>query len=782
MALLTLRHRSLVVVLAVLVAVLYLAGPHVKLLGSEKACNAACKVNLAKESLVDNIGVVRAGYDPEDSSVRSSIATNAQGSDHDSDQSNGNSMSTDGILVKRLPPQCTPLIQNGVKLARGVWQAFGGNLPPATPYGRGYVTLAKVMGWDRQRIDNVPLPEVWKDAFKMIPASVPGYKEFPPLGKTTENTQIDWHHRLPYSYGDKVPRRITNAVYQTLYVPSAKAIISRAAWSPTAALRLEIPNPTRKDIDDNLPRLHRLSDIMWLDWTDLVKKEDESGLRYIARENIKGYNEVSLIEQISKARRQTTDIPWSKRMTFEIDSSEGLAILGTAHGTGLAWLLMHRAQNLGDRNPQVTIFNPEGKTPCLIWDLIPVPDLVLKDSTFGELQPPEYCDNFLHTNPGLDPPPPFCQCLDCVNWPGWLERPGPGHPDRRSIANATLGQTESHFVSQDSSLQKRAPDKYQCLVEGGMHALQGIVQATGGSLVYPAPNWGKVDDKLANAHGWARTRDDSVKLPEVWKDAFKLMPAPLPGYKKGPNDTENTVIEWNHRLPYVYGDCRQRIPTGAFIRTMYVPGAKAIISEVAISPPLAITLGALGITPKNWKDNIPRLASLSDIMWLDWVDLAADPAELRYIARQDVRGNDIEVLTKAIFTKRRGTLDVPWSRRLTFEVDQTEFLSILGSPPGKLVAWILIHHATILDHRNPQVTIFNPGGHNLCIIWDLIPGIILQTPPGTFGEVQPPGYCPHDKDKGPLPPYCACSTCYELPGVYSNDLHSRRRSLGNATT
>lgn len=92
-------------------------------------------------------------------------------------------------------------------------------------------------------------------------------------------------------------------------------------------------------------------------------------------------------------------------------------------------------------------------------------------------------------------------------------------------------------------------------------------------------------------------------------------------------------------------------------------------------------------------------------------------------------------LMKEIFRARRGTADVPWGKRLTFDLTSDEGKALFASPTGVAVNWLLIHHAASLGRREPRVTIFNPGGGNRgdnhCMMWDLVP----VGKKGVFGKV-----------------------------------------------
>ena len=164
------------------------------------------------------------------------------------------------------------------------------------------------------------------------------------------------------------------------------------------------------------------------------------------------------------------------------------------------------------------------------------------------------------------------------------------------------------------------------------------------------------------------------------------------------------------------------------------------------------------IRPAHVKETkIPLLHRLSDIMWLDWGQVMSEPPFLRYIARQQISGTQIESLFDAIFTERRGTTDVPWERRFTFALDTGEAMAILGTATINALVWLLIHNAKLLDKRNVELTIFNPGGNNRCMIWDLMPGFSAPGAyaKGTFGNVESQNFC----DNGSSTKYCPYVRC-----------------------
>ncbi|KAL8735799.1 MAG: hypothetical protein Q9166_000663 [cf. Caloplaca sp. 2 TL-2023] len=118
-----------------------------------------------------------------------------------------------------------------------------------------------------------------------------------------------------------------------------------------------------------IPRLHRLSDVLWYEWKDLA--DHPESLRYYAVEDVENAVTSDLMDEICKAYRKTSDVPWAQRLTFDMDSEEGQALLASPNGIAVNWLLIHNAAVLKKRELRVTIFNPLGRLRCMIWDMIP---------------------------------------------------------------------------------------------------------------------------------------------------------------------------------------------------------------------------------------------------------------------------------------------------------------------------------------------------------------------------------------------------------------------------
>lgn len=129
------------------------------------------------------------------------------------------------------------------------------------------------------------------------------------------------------------------------------------------------------------------------------------------------------MDALFRERRGTLNVSWENHISFNGLSEEQVALLASPSGLAAAWILIHNAAVLGNRHPVVSIFNPGGANRCMIWDFFTPPQV----PTFGQMEPPVYCD-------GKDPPA-YCE-TDIPAWLGWLPEPGfrPGDVTRPSVS------------------------------------------------------------------------------------------------------------------------------------------------------------------------------------------------------------------------------------------------------------------------------------------------------------------------------------------------------------
>ena len=111
-------------------------------------------------------------------------------------------------------------------------------------------------------------------------------------------------------------------------------------------------------IFEHIPLLNTLSDAVWQVW---IRLTDQPGsLRYYAVENIFSKVTAALIDYLLLRDRPRASliVPWGRRVTYGLESDEGKALLATPNSIAVWWLLVHRREILGRRDPRVTIFDP----------------------------------------------------------------------------------------------------------------------------------------------------------------------------------------------------------------------------------------------------------------------------------------------------------------------------------------------------------------------------------------------------------------------------------------
>ncbi|KAL8673591.1 MAG: hypothetical protein Q9168_001989 [Polycauliona sp. 1 TL-2023] len=267
-------------------------------------------------------------------------------------------------------------------------------------------------------------------------------------------------------------------------------------------------------------------------------------------------------------------------------------------------------------------------------------------------------------------------------------------------------------------LTKRAlSSRWSCLVENGRKYYEdGVLPAFDGHSPYPTPTFTAHDFE---ANGWKESNPVEEPLPLHWKDAFELVP-------EGATDDEDDRDEDVHRvyldqtLPFTNAQGQPDTPpTRSMYYGLYLPNSCAIITSVSYSP--KYELQKAGVPDDQIASREPPLHQLSDALWAEWAALLDFPGNLRYYAVEGIKNAIASPLMDEIFNSRRGTTNVPWADRLTFDLGTDEGKALFGSPNGIATAWILIHRAAELGRRTPTVTIFNPDGNNRCMIWDLIP-------------------------------------------------------------
>ncbi|KAL8995414.1 MAG: hypothetical protein Q9169_004859 [Polycauliona sp. 2 TL-2023] len=310
-------------------------------------------------------------------------------------------------------------------------------------------------------------------------------------------------------------------------------------------------------------------------------------------------------------------------------------------------------------------------------------------------------------------------------------------------------------------------DEFGCLVSKGIKYFEEKLVKGAGDR---PPDFG--DDPFGD-NGWTLTDDDD-DIPEIWDDFFEHLPPREPTHNDYNlvylNQDRDFTNQWHPKnvvsQPFKYRltvvlmrlGCSTRraikaLPWLAFAkgfrqatqseyRAYYMPFHGTILITTAYSP--AYWVKKRGVRDDEVQQHIPKLHQLSDAVWEVWKAIADKPKTLRFLARDGIRNGVTSPLLDYLLKRDRGTLEVPWDRRLTFGLDSDEGKALLATPNGIAVAWLLIHHHETLGSRDPRVSIFQVEGHR-CMIWEMIPegekstfdnykaGFVSQGP-GSYGH------------------------------------------------
>lgn len=148
------------------------------------------------------------------------------------------------------------------------------------------------------------------------------------------------------------------AHYTNVVNPKSGAFIFDSNYSPTYA--------KSTNGKGDIPDLDTASDIAYFQWRDgcLSGGDDPKSLKVIFRSHIV-YNKTFQIVMEALRRAKYTQVPeWDQRITFKMDTDEGLAILGSTHGASTAWMLIQHKEELGLKDiTEVVVWAANGAFP-----------------------------------------------------------------------------------------------------------------------------------------------------------------------------------------------------------------------------------------------------------------------------------------------------------------------------------------------------------------------------------------------------------------------------------
>ncbi|KAI4259015.1 MAG: hypothetical protein L6R42_004791 [Xanthoria sp. 1 TBL-2021] len=314
----------------------------------------------------------------------------------------------------------------------------------------------------------------------------------------------------------------------------------------------------------------------------------------------------------------------------------------------------------------------------------------------------------------------------------------------RTVARAFGEQSHTFelFSSHHRAHVKRALDeKWSCLIEKGRsYYVDGVLAAYDGRPPGgPPEDFGEGEDVLKE-FGWSR-HEDSEPISSGWNAALQAMDLGAPEE----DDVSYILLDQNLEFDNGHGeqvshsqhftesdnDCQQQITNARYYAYYSLTGFILVTDSYSPSGQLR----RLEVPINEIPNKIPLLHRFSDALWFEWSVHTDQPASFRYYAVESIINHPTAELMDDIMIARRGSDEVSWAERLTFDLTSDEGKALFGCPNGVAVSWLLMHRFSTLGRREPRVTIFNPGGGLRSMIWDLIP----EGKSGSFGDVTPDG-------------------------------------------
>ncbi|KZL85755.1 wd domain-containing protein [Colletotrichum incanum] len=162
-------------------------------------------------------------------------------------------------------------------------------------------------------------------------------------------------HERNFEFPDLRIGNPTDAHYTNVVNPSSGAFIFDSNFSPTYAQSI--------NKQGDVPDLDTLSDFAYFQWWLGCETTNTlmTNLKLIFRSHIILPKTFDIVIQALRAEGHQGVPGWNERITFQMDSDPGLAILGTTHGASTAWMLLQHKYMLGIKAiKEVTVWGGDG--------------------------------------------------------------------------------------------------------------------------------------------------------------------------------------------------------------------------------------------------------------------------------------------------------------------------------------------------------------------------------------------------------------------------------------
>ncbi|KAL8733753.1 MAG: hypothetical protein Q9166_001947 [cf. Caloplaca sp. 2 TL-2023] len=251
-----------------------------------------------------------------------------------------------------------------------IQNAFSGKGTSAKDYGENDIKN----GWTRETLFR-SIPSGFEEAFKMIGKNIfPNIGERIPSLEETFGINLVQDQNFVNSAGKKqkaIPIKDNHrAHYECYYIPLWHAIISSDARSPKYMLRDLKLKPA--DLDKRVPPLNRQSDVMWTVYKTVAQFPND--LRFIGRDSIINDDTRGIMNDVFAKGPTGKPVTWPG-VSFDIETEEAQALLGTPNGLATAYILADRAKDLGKRRISVRIWasytDPPNQGYRMLWNMEP---------------------------------------------------------------------------------------------------------------------------------------------------------------------------------------------------------------------------------------------------------------------------------------------------------------------------------------------------------------------------------------------------------------------------
>jgi hypothetical protein len=123
-----------------------------------------------------------------------------------------------------------------------------------------------------------------------------------------------------------------------------------------------------EDLPSDFPALLHWSDVAFLHWkATILNRTASKELKYVFRSGIQNDRTLEIVDKVLE-RNSIETLPEWPGVTFDIDTAEAQALLGTPNGSGTAFLLIQHKRQLGHKMVEkVTMFYEKNLTDLYRW-------------------------------------------------------------------------------------------------------------------------------------------------------------------------------------------------------------------------------------------------------------------------------------------------------------------------------------------------------------------------------------------------------------------------------